>query len=237
MIGSKGVFKKKGNSVYRARLCGLGYVQVPGLDYTENFSPVVLEVTFCIVLILMIKYGWVGEIVDVETAFLYGKLEEEIYLKIPAGLDLVTGEKSEPGDCLVLLKAMYGLVQAARQFYKKLVRVTVGNMGFKKSDADSCLLMRVVEIGTVILCVYVDNMLVVGDKLAVEVFKREIKRFFNTKEEGTLDKYVGCKVTPKGDELHMFQPDIMYKLEKEFRDDVKEICKYPTPAAPGFAVR
>ena len=40
----------------------------------------------------MMKYGWVREIVDVETAFLYSKLEEEIYLKTPTGLDLVTGK-------------------------------------------------------------------------------------------------------------------------------------------------
>ena len=32
LIGSKWVFKKKGNGVYRARICGLGYVQVPGLN-------------------------------------------------------------------------------------------------------------------------------------------------------------------------------------------------------------
>ena len=88
-----------------------------------------------------------------------------------------------------------------------------------------------------ILCVYVDNMLVVGDKVAVENFKQEIKKHFNTKEEGMLDKYVGCKVIRKGDELHMFQPDIMYKLEKEFGVDVQEVRKYRTPAAPGFAVR
>ena len=132
---------------------------------------------------------------------------------------------------------MYGLVQEARQFYKKLVRVTVGKMGFKKSNANRCLLMRAEDQGTVILCVYVNDMLVVGDKLAVEAFKKEIKKFFNTKEEGTLDKYVGCKVTWKGNELHMFQPDIMYKLEKEFGNNVKEIRKYRTPAAPGFTVR
>ena len=230
-------FQIKGNGVYCARLCGLGYVQVPRLDYTKKFSPVVLEVNFCIVLILMMKYGWVREIVDVETAFLYGKLEEEIYLKTPTGLDLVTGKKSEPGDCLVLLKAMYGLVQAACQFYKKLVRITVGKMGFKKINANGCLLMRVTEQGTVILCVYVDDLLVVGDKVAVENFKQEIKKHFNTKEEGTLDKYVRCKVIRKGVKLHMFHPDIMYKVKKEFGVDVQEVRKYRTPAAPGFAVR
>ena len=108
------------------RLCGLGYIQVPRLNYIEYFSPVVLEVTFCIVLILMIKYRWVGEIIDIETDFIYSKLEEEIYLKTPTSLDIVTGIKSESEDSLVLLKAMYGLVQAAQHFYKKLVRVTVG---------------------------------------------------------------------------------------------------------------
>ena len=52
-----------------------------------------------------------------------------------------------------------------------------------------------------------------------------------------MDKYVGCKVIRKNRELHMHQPEIMYKLKKEFGDDVKEICKYRTPAAPGFAVQ
>ena len=41
LIVSKWVFKKKGNGGYCARLCGLGYMQVPGLDFTNNFSPVV----------------------------------------------------------------------------------------------------------------------------------------------------------------------------------------------------
>ena len=88
----------------------------------------------------------------------------------------------------MLLKAMYGLVQAVSQFYKKLVRVTVSKMGFKNSNTDGCLLMRVVGLGTVILCVYVDGMLVVNNKAVVKAFKKEIKRFFNTKEEGTLDE-------------------------------------------------
>ena len=67
---------------------------------------------------------------------------------------------------------------------QKMVRVTVGKMGFKKSDADECLLMRAEDQVTVILCVYINDMLVVGDKLAVEAFKKEITKFFNTKEEG-----------------------------------------------------
>ena len=74
----------------------------------------VLEVTFQIVLILMIKYGWIREIVDIKTSFLYINLDKEIYLKFPTGLDFITGEEYDSSDCLILLKAMWGLVQAAR---------------------------------------------------------------------------------------------------------------------------
>ena len=125
---------------------------------------------------------------NVETAILYGKLEEEIYLKTPTGLDLVTGEKSEPGDCLVLLKAMYGLVQAARQFYKKLVRITVGKMGFKKSDANGYLLSRLIKQGTVNLRVYADDMLIVRDKVAIENFKHESRNISTSKRKGRWAK-------------------------------------------------
>ena len=83
--------------------------------------------------------------------------------------------------------------------------------------------MRVLDLGAVILCLYVDDMLEVGDKPAVKAFKKEIKKFFNTKEEGTLDEYVGCEVTRKGNGIHMFQINIMYNLEKEFGVDVKDI--------------
>ena len=45
LIGSKWVFKKKKNGVYRARLVALGYSQVPGVDYTDNFAPVINDVS------------------------------------------------------------------------------------------------------------------------------------------------------------------------------------------------
>ena len=46
LIGSKWVFKKKRNGVYRARLVGLGYFQIPGIDHKDIFSPVVTDKTF-----------------------------------------------------------------------------------------------------------------------------------------------------------------------------------------------
>ena len=57
---------------------------------------------------------------DVETAFLYGEIDEEIFMKSPVGMEEID-PGSFPEDCYQLLKGIYGLCQAARQFWKKFV--------------------------------------------------------------------------------------------------------------------
>jgi Reverse transcriptase (RNA-dependent DNA polymerase) len=86
-IRSKWVFKKQRNGVYCARLVALGYSQVPGVDFTENYAPVINDITMRTMLVIMKLQGWKGEIIDVETAFLYRELKEEIYMTIPKGLN------------------------------------------------------------------------------------------------------------------------------------------------------
>ena len=54
LLGSKWVFKKKKNGVYRARLVAKGYNQIPGVDFTENFAPVVNDVTIRTVMMLFL---------------------------------------------------------------------------------------------------------------------------------------------------------------------------------------
>ena len=117
VIGNRWVFKLKGNGVYRARLVGLGYAQIPGVDHQDNFSPVVVDVTFRVVIVIMLVCWLIAEIVDVETAFLYGELEEEIYMDLPVGFNAVMELEGDDDECVLLDKAIYGLVQAARQFF------------------------------------------------------------------------------------------------------------------------
>ena len=111
-IRSKWVFMKKKNGVYHAKLVALGYSQVPGVNFTENYAPVINNITMRTILVIMSLLGWKGEIVDMETAFLYRKLEEEIYMSIPNGLTEHT-KRGLNKKCLVLNKSNYGLVQAA----------------------------------------------------------------------------------------------------------------------------
>ena len=57
LIGCKWVFKIKRNGIFRARLVALGYSQIPGVDFTDNFAPVINDVTYCVVLTRMFIEG------------------------------------------------------------------------------------------------------------------------------------------------------------------------------------
>ena len=98
-----------------ARLVALGYSQIPGVDYKDNFAPVAHDVSFRIALASMMVEKLRCLVMDVETAFLYGEIDEEIFMKSPTGMkEIDPGSLSE--GCYQLEKGIYGLCQAARQF-------------------------------------------------------------------------------------------------------------------------
>ena len=89
-------------------------------------------------------------------------------MKIPEGLEEYLEKEFVKDDCFVLDKAMYGLVQAARQYYKKFIKIMTEDLGFKKYFADACLLQRETELGKVVVCVYVDDNMCIGDRSAID---------------------------------------------------------------------
>ena len=73
LIGNKWVYKIKRDGTYRARLVALGYSQIPGIDYTDNFAPVAHDVRIALARMMVEKLD--SLVIDVETAFLYGVFE------------------------------------------------------------------------------------------------------------------------------------------------------------------
>jgi Reverse transcriptase (RNA-dependent DNA polymerase) len=134
-IKNKWIFKIKQNGIFRARLVACGYLQVPGIDFNESFAPVINNVSFRIILVSKLIWDLQASIIDVETAFLHGELQEEIYMNVPEGLG------TDPNYCLKLKKTIYSLVQSAREFYKKLILV-LKSIGFKGKKSDPCLLSK-----------------------------------------------------------------------------------------------
>ena len=191
-IGSKWVFKRKRDGRYRARLCGLGYTQVAGIDFTANFAPVVNDVTFRILLVCKMMKNWDAEVIDIETAFLHGDMEELIFMDLPEGLNIFEGvEENDNDDCVILDKCIYGTVQSARQWAKKF-KQTLKKINFEVSLLDPCLMIRKSKEGTVILCIYVDDVLMMGDKEAINKAIEDIMKEFTIRKEGKLHDYLGC---------------------------------------------
>ena len=123
-----------------------GFSQIPGMDFTDNYSPVVNDATFRVVVARMLIENMKGKVVDIDNAILNGDLDHEIYMKIPEWYDEEINKDVDKEDCLMLQKAIYGLVQAARQFWKKIVDKMQGG-GFQLSEADPCMLYKEDEKG------------------------------------------------------------------------------------------
>ena len=69
-LGTTWVFEVKKNGIFKARLVAQGFAQIPGIDFTDNFSPVIYKITFKIILVLWATYNWEAEIIVIETAIL-----------------------------------------------------------------------------------------------------------------------------------------------------------------------
>ena len=107
-IKNKWVFKIKHNGVYWACLAACGYSQVPDINFSKSYSPVVNSIIFCILLIIVIHFGYLAIIVDMETVLLYRELEKEIYMEHPQDMS-----DTEKDDYIILNKCFYSLVQAS----------------------------------------------------------------------------------------------------------------------------
>ena len=99
-------------------------------------------------------------------------------MKSPVGMEEID-PGSSPEDCYEFLKGIYGLCQAARQFWKKFVNtVKQEPFGFQVSPADPCMLFKENEIGICIILMYVDGMLIIGKKEQIHNFAFKIQRNF-----------------------------------------------------------
>ena len=228
IIRCKWVFKKKRCGRYRSRLVAMGFTQIPGVDFTDSFAPVVSDVTMRILVVLWILFGWDTQVVDVEGAFLYGILDKPIYMNMPEGLN---GPK---GHCVKLLRSIYGLVNSGRIWWQTFTN-HLKKKNFKVSKADQCLFVRKDKNGICIFILYVDDAFFLGDTVAIESAIIDIREAFVITTQGTLEDYLGCKFTliPEEKTAYITQPYLIEKLIKKFEKELTN-RKYKTPGTPGF---
>jgi len=143
-------------------------------------------------MVLWLMFGLHAVLLDVETAFLYGKLEEEIYMEIWMGCKEVY-QDSVKDTVLKLQMAMYRLVQLAWEWFKHLSDALI-TLGFKPCESDPCLIYRVNKNGLCIILMYIDDNLIVGIHAAIEQVTDEIKKIFNFTISPEATEYLWCEI-------------------------------------------
>ena len=132
---------------------------------------------------------------DVKIAFLNRELEEEIYMDQPDGF-VANGQE---GKVCKLLKSLYGLKQAPKLWHEKFDR-TLTSVGFVVNEADKCVYYRYGGGEGVILCLYVDDILIFGSGLKViEEMKEFLSNNFEMKVFGEADVILNIKLLREGD--------------------------------------
>jgi hypothetical protein len=127
---------------------------------------------------------------DVKTTFLYGDLEEEIFMKQPEGY-AVKGKKE-----LVckLKKSLYGLKQSPRMWYQKFDTYMLG-LGFTRSKEDHCVYSKLIGDHLIYLFLYVDDMLLIGNnKEIIQDVKTQLSSKFNMKDLGASNFILGMEI-------------------------------------------
>ena len=118
-LQNKWVYRLKeeedGKIRYKSRLVVKGFAQKQGIDFNEIFSLVVKLNSIRTLLSIVAIQNLELEQMDVDTTFLNGDLEEEIYMLQPQGYEAKGKEKM----VCRLQKILYGLKQASRQWYLK----------------------------------------------------------------------------------------------------------------------
>ncbi len=227
-INSKWIFKKKLKTDgtidrFKARLVIKGFTQKYGIDYFDTYSPVTKIATIRALIALASANDLLVHQMDVKTAFLNGDLHEEIYMQQPPGF-VIPGKEHK---VCKLKKSLYGLKQAPKQWYEKFHK-TILDFGFVVNGSDACVYSKMFNEKCVIICLYVDDMLIIGTHLdVIKQTKEYLSSKFEMKDLGEVDVILGVKVTKIKEGFTLSQSHYVEKILKNF--DSYDVTPVRTP--------
>jgi hypothetical protein len=133
--------------------------------------------------------GWHIHQMDVKTVFLNGIIEEEVYIEQPKGFETFDRES----HVCKLKRALYGLKQAPCSWYTRIDSYFTG-LGFTKSEVDANLYQIVVEGNLLIIVLYVDDLILIGDEQLILSCKEDLAKEFEMKDLGLLHYFLGLEI-------------------------------------------
>ena len=197
---------------YKARLVAKGFKQKEGLDFFDTYSPVTRITSIRVLIVIATLHNLEIHQMDVKTTFLNGELEDEIYMEQPEGFVAPGQEKK----VCKLIKSLYGLKQAPKQWHEKFDKVMLSN-DFKINECDKYVYTRNTQSEYVIVCLYVDDMLIIGSNNdVIKVTKKMLTSYFDMKDMGVIDMILGIKIAKTSSGLILSQCHYIENILKRF---------------------
>ena len=203
-ITNKWVFTKKYNKngdllKYKARLVVKGCAQRPGYDYDETYSPVVRLETIRVILALSISENLIIHQMDVKGAYLNGTLKETVYMNQPEGYE------DETGRTCLLVKTLYGLKQAGREWNRELDD-KLQKHRFTRLKSDPCAYVQGDKGKREIITVWVDDLLLFASSVQLcERMKKDLRSECEITDLGEPAKIIGIEITREKDTIMISQ--------------------------------
>ncbi|GJR06991.1 putative ribonuclease H-like domain-containing protein [Tanacetum coccineum] len=216
-IGTKWVYRNKKDErgvVVRnkARLVAQGYRQEEGIDYDEVFASVARIEAIRIFLAFASYMGFIVYQMDVKSAFLYGTIDEEVYVSQPPGFV----DPKFPKKVYKVEKALYGLHQAPRAWYATLSTFLLKS-GYRRGTIDKTLFIKKDKNDIMLVQVYVDDIIFGSTKRSwCDEFEALMKSRFQMSSMGELTFFLGLQVKQKEDGIFISQDKYVAEILKKF---------------------
>ncbi|GKD28611.1 putative ribonuclease H-like domain-containing protein, partial [Tanacetum coccineum] len=218
-IGIKWVYRNKKDKrgvVVRnkSRLVAQGHRQEEGIDYDEVFAPVARIEAIRMFLAFATYMGFIVYQMDVKSAFLYGKIDEEIYVSQPPSFI----DPKYPKKVYKVVKALYGLHQAPRAWYTTLSTFLLKN-GYRRGTINKTLFIKKDKNDIMLVQVYVDDIIFGSTKRSwCDEFEALMKSRFQMSycSMGELTFFLGLQVKQKEDGIFISQDKYIAKILKKF---------------------
>ncbi|GJW26015.1 putative ribonuclease H-like domain-containing protein [Tanacetum coccineum] len=227
-IGTKWILKNKRDArgiVVRnkARLVAQGHRQEEGIDYDEVFAPVARIEAIRLFLAFASYMGFMVYQMDVKSAFLYGEIEEEVYVTQPKGFE----DPHFPKHVYRVVKALYGLHQAPRAWYARLSTFLLKH-NYRRGTIDKTLFIKKNSRDIILVQVYVDDIIFGStNKAWCDEFEVLMKGEFEMSAMGELTFFLGLQVKQKPDGIFISQDKYVQDILKKF--DMESVRPATTP--------
>lgn len=220
-------------SKYKSRLCTDGSQQRAGVDYTKTYAPVVSWGTVRLVLALATMPNLHSRQVDFTQAFTQSPIDTDVFMRIPQGWYYSDGDlhqhpnprHRDTDHYIRLAKTLYGVKQAARQWYLHLKQGLL-NLGFTASAIDPCLFIR----DNCLILLYVDDCLIFSQTTdVIDDLLNTLQSTYVIGEQGTVQDFLGLRISTDSDgALHFQQEGLINSIISDLH--LTDSASKPTPA-------